>query len=421
MGLFAGFKSYVSSTFPGCVVRNDVVGEGDGVVLDVMCALHAFKLADEEDAPAQRLADALWFSVYDAESVAFCFDVTENTPAAKAICWQGRAPPSVDLTVEDITRGLELDMLPHYDAIISNRDARSALCMWLQAQLIVRFRMCNGQPVQNLYFIGSDETPIHVSWGQEPADAEDSVCVVKRPDLCRPMHGEADISCVFAAHVLRKECDARTVEIRTVDTDIVLIGTLNCFKGLQIQLGHYDRKLGCYVKVTFDLTRLCHAVTEKYKVSVTEWALLCVTRGTDYAVRSMSGLPDWDKYMALMCPLIKAQHCVIEDDNCIQIRTSALHGSFVEASSRTKKTTLLYKPNDGHLARVAWQLFYSMHAPLGAVAVPDCLELGWLRTEEVRGCARVSSFAPTPSDTESFRFRALLSVPRLNTRRWSCR
>ncbi len=43
---------------------------------------------------------------------------------------------------------------------------------------------------------------------------------------------------------------------------------------------------------------------------------------------------------------------------------------------------MLYAIDDGHLARVAWQLFYSLHAPLGKLEVPDCCELGWAQNED---------------------------------------
>ena len=208
MGLFAGFKAYVASTFPQCVVPNDDIGERGGAVLDVMCALHAFKQVDGEMAPAQRLADSLWFSVYDAESCAFCFDVADNTPAAKAVCWQDRPEPAVVVTAESILAGLADNKLDHYDAIISTRDARSALCRWLQRELIRRFRKCGAMPVKHLYFFGSDGAPVYVHW-EEQADGEEDVVVEPRHDLHKPLHGEADVSCVFAAHVLRKEYSPR--------------------------------------------------------------------------------------------------------------------------------------------------------------------------------------------------------------------
>ena len=363
MGLFAGFKSYVSASFPSCVRPNNSVGSDSGVVLDVMCALHAFKPADDEEAPAQRLADALWFSVYDADFVAFCFDVSENTPLAKAICWQERAEPEVEVTTADIERGLLFDLLPHYNDIISSRSARAALCFWLQRELTTRFRKCDQMPVRRAYFYGSDVQPVCISWSDELDDFDadgtpvghELVCT-PRPDLQKPLHGEADISCVFAAHVLRSECNASVVEIRSVDTDIVMIASLHAFQGLQVQLAHFDRKQGSFVKVTFDIAELVRLVTRQYKVSILEWALLCITRGTDYASRSMSGVPDWDKYMDLLCTLARGKGCVTRDESCVRINTCALHGTIVSATAKTKRSKLLYAPNDGHLARCAWQL-----------------------------------------------------------------
>ena len=65
--------------------------------------------------------------------------------------------------------------------------------------------------------------------------------VLERPDLKRTMHGEADISCIFAAQVLHREWGARSVECITVDTDLVLIGALNAFEHLLIRMHHFDR------------------------------------------------------------------------------------------------------------------------------------------------------------------------------------
>lgn len=390
MGLFAGFKAYVTSSFPSCVRPNNDIGCESGVVLDVMCALHAFKPTEDEEAPAQRLADALWFSVFDADSVAFCFDVSENTPLAKAICWQSRAEPEVAVSAADIEQGLLFDLLPNYDAIISSRGARAALCLYLQRELTVRFRKCNEMPVRRAYFFGSDVVPVCVSWSDEvdDFDAEDGtpvgheVVCTERPDLHKPMHGEADISCVFAAHVLRKECGAKVVEVRSVDTDIVMIASLHAFEGLRVQLAHFDRKQGAFVKVTFDIAELARCVTRQYRVSVLEWALLCITRGTDYASRSMSGVPDWAKYMDLLCPLARGKGCVTADAASVRVDTCALHGTIVSATAKTKRSKLLYKPNDGHLARCAWQLVYSLHAVFDNGPVPDCRCLGWMQTPE---------------------------------------
>jgi hypothetical protein len=157
-------------------------------------------------------------------------------------------------------------------------------------------------------------------------EGEDKVRVRTRADLARPLHGEADISCVFAAHVLFNECGARRAEVRTVDTDIVMIACLNSFPGLQVQLGHFDRKTHEYVKVTYDITALNANIVRKHGISVLEWALLCITRGTDYAARSVSGVPDWAKYMDLLCPLLRGQHCITKGDGAFSIDTQALHG-----------------------------------------------------------------------------------------------
>jgi hypothetical protein len=82
--------------------------------------------------------------------------------------------------------------------------------------------------------------------------------------------------------------------------------------------------------------------------------------------------------------MLKARHCVILRNDTLSIDTDALHGTIVAASAASKRSTMLYKANDGHLSRVVWQLLYSMHAPLGKVQVPDCLGLGWARTEDGR-------------------------------------
>jgi hypothetical protein len=104
-------------------------------------------------------------------------------------------------------------------------------------------------------------------------------------------HGEGDLACVYAAHVLRNETGASRVRIRTVDTDLLAIGLLHSFQGLYIHTHFRDKH------DVFDMHVLARIIVTDMQMSVDAFVALCVLRGTDFSSATIRGIADWNVYM----------------------------------------------------------------------------------------------------------------------------
>ena len=372
MGLAQNFKAYVVSTFAECVLPPDAAPAG-AAVIDVMVILHMFDPKPDEEAPARRLAAVLWESFCDCPAAALCFDVSASTPRAKEMEWSRRPAPATPQTAEDIEEALMFDSFADYRALVSSREARSLLCRWLVDQMAARLRRRDGA-TRRLLVLGDDVPKLFTPDGAEA-----------RPDLARTMHGEADVSGIFAAHVLRSHLGADgPVECRTSDTDWVLIAALNRFPGLRVRLHHFDRASRSVKVVTVDPGALAEASTRRYGVSELEWAALVASRGTDFVDRLVSGLTDWDAYMSACASALRAAKRRRGEAAGDAVDAEALHSAFVSASAAAPRSKLRYERNDGALARLAWHVLYMANCPLRGGDGLDCLDFGWRLDEAGR-------------------------------------
>lgn len=197
-------------------------------------------------------------STAPARYVCFCFDDHETTPLGKHIAWQTRPKPAVEMTAEMMTDMLRYDQLVDFKSIISSREGRGKLSLYLCDEFASRTRQSNPR-VEYALFIGADEMPSMLSW------EGDKLVRTDRPDLVRALHGEADISCIFGAHVLRNEMKCSTVEVRTCDTDLVVIGLLNSFEGLVVRLSHFCMKQRDFVHLRVDIAALSSSLVQTYQ------------------------------------------------------------------------------------------------------------------------------------------------------------
>ena len=85
---------------------------------------------------------------------------------------------------------LLFEQLYHYKDIIATRSSRIVLCKWLITEMYHRL---GTSKLETLYVFG-DETPVLMQKGS----------IVKRPDLHRKLHGEADASGILSAHVMHR-------------------------------------------------------------------------------------------------------------------------------------------------------------------------------------------------------------------------
>jgi hypothetical protein len=374
MGLAADFKKYVAATHGDCV-RPSPGQAGyeppDAVVVDVMVLLHSFSVRSSEEAPARRLAETVMHSVADAPVAAMCFDVSASTPPAKSLEWAVRPAPAVHVSAADVHAALEHEQLPDFPSLLASREARTVLCRWLVQRAAELLRWD-----RTLLVLDDGAPTVYAT----TATGERSA--TPRPDLARPLHGEADISCIFAARTLHGEWRARLVECITVDTDLVLIGALNAFDGLRVRLHHFDRATKLPVFLTVDCSALAVAGPARYGLDIMEWAALIASRGTDYVHGGViRGVGDWDVYMTGCAEALRdvrrsrGNAPLVSDQ---RVETAALHTTFVAASSRLKRSKLKYEADDGTLARLAWHVLYMRHAPMRGGEGLHCLDFGWM-------------------------------------------
>jgi hypothetical protein len=371
MGLAPKFKQYISTAFPECAGEPDLTPAA--VVVDVMVVLHTFASRPDEDAPALRLAQSLWYYICDSPISALCFDVSATTPSAKSIEWSERPAPSVLVTPSDVEEALCFDTLPDYASLVSSRTARMTLCKWLVRKMAERLK--EGQ----VMLVLDDEDPSVYFGGALPS---------RRPDLKRSMHGEADVSGIFAARVLYTEfCKSSGVVLCcTSDTDWVLIGALNCFQGLHIRMHHFDRATKQPIFQTVDCWKLARVAPARYGLGLLEWATLVASRGTDFVRGGLiRGVPDWDVYVrgcadAMRAVKKKTGRELVTDSS---VDTAGLHLTFVAASEHLKRASLRYERNDGALARLAWNVLYIRNCPERGGGGLDCVRFGW--TQDTQG------------------------------------
>ena len=368
MGLGPSFKPYLRDTFPSVVLED--AGDADGVVIDVMVLLHTFTLReeDEHDRPVDRLVGMFWNAICGYTRAALCFDVPSTTPSAKAIEWRNRPAPEIVVTSDDLNEWLIFDQIYEFKSVMASRQARMVLCNFLAKRLVERMRCPTWTGLLKTLIVFGDVAPVVYlrSGPQTP-----------RPDWKRPLHGEADVSGIFAAHILKDKC--RGVVAVTCDTDWCLVGALNAFPGLVVKLTHYDRKCGAFVSMFVDVNKLVAEVKRVYSVNLFEWAAVVLTRGSDYVTSFIRGIPDWHTYVSLLCNRVVAQKNrtkVAEVVSASALNGPLFFGALKQLVNDTQRTALKIDENDGELARLAWNLFYFKHVPLAGGAGLDCESFG---------------------------------------------
>lgn len=139
MDLAAKVEAYLAAEFPACCTPPaDGAPPVDGVVVDVMVLLHAFAVKPGQEYPALHLVQSVWYAIAETRHIALCFDVSESTPAAKAIEWANRPAPAVVVTAQDVLAALGENDLPHFPSLTASREARSTLCKWSVQRLAER-------------------------------------------------------------------------------------------------------------------------------------------------------------------------------------------------------------------------------------------------------------------------------------------
>jgi hypothetical protein len=368
MGLAPKFKQYLNEVFPAVATKNEPPPPG-GVVVDVMVALHSHTVRAGDDAPATWLAQTLLFAIGEAPLAALCFDVSATTPEAKAIEWESRPKPAVVMTAADVEFALETNQLPDLASLVASRQARTALCRWLVQRVAERLRW------GTTLLVLDDGMPTVYRTSASGERSQEA-----RPDMARSLHGEADISCVFAAHALHAHFGAPVVEILTCDTDLVLIGCMNVFEGLRVRLVHFDHASKRPVYLWVDCAVLAREGPARYRVTLPEWAALVASRGTDYVKSMIHGVGDWDVYLhgcAAALNDVKSSRGGKPFVAADRVETGPLHVVFVAASERMKRARCRYERDDGTLARLAWNLLYFHNAVHRGGEGLDCTLFGW--------------------------------------------
>ena len=408
MGLASGFKAYLKAKFPACV--SDVALEpADAVVVDVMVVLHSFSPDEENSLPTgTQLCDKLFYMVWYYDHAVFCFDNAAQTPATKALEWARRGQDATPVDVEALRSALAEHRLPaDFQAFLKHRNERMIVCEYVERELVRRMRMGGQQStLRTLTVVGTGDVPTRASW------RDDELVLRPMPELSAPLLGEADVSCIAAALHLREHDGAVRVHVSTVDTDLVVVALLHEFKGLTISLPLFDRKKRDVAHFAVDVHELAGAVRSAYNTSPHDYALLVLSKKTDYTPPSIKQLGDWDKYvdqcvagmrvvnrrLVLASDDVQREHGVrVDGETAVDL--SALHRTFLSACvGQRKNVKVSYVPGDGHLLRLAWVYHYYALAPVMKTASKnlDPTAWGW-QVRTVDGSASVSTVAARPA------------------------
>jgi hypothetical protein len=333
------------------------------VVYDALVGLHALAIpARKEEEPAEisleRVVSFIASKCAGAKHAAFCFDNAAETPISKHVELGKRSRSDVRVSPDELTAMLDTGVITNMHSVILSRGARELLC-----ERIAQGLLSNHQEFDTLFVFGCG-TPRERVGG----------VIRERPDLAQTMHGEADIACVYASHILRKATSSTAgpgprVEIRTVDTDLVAIAMLSAHSNMHVSLSYQSTVLNV------DICALREAMCAQYNLNVHELVLALFSRGTDYVERSITFLADWHDYMTRLAAGMRRSQAPLASAAGVDL--GRLHEAMVSASASKPRSKLKFTPHDGHLLRLAWQLMYSARAPLYGGAGLDPTLFGW--------------------------------------------
>jgi hypothetical protein len=376
MGLSAGFKNYLAEEFPGAFTKACDPAAADVIIVDAMVVLHSFKLDAESPHPGgHQLADRFFYLLWKASIGVLCFDDLHNTPRAKEQEWSERTKTTGacdPATLEELLARHELP--PDWDDFICDRTGRQRINTYLRDELFKRMRLSRGQMDMQrlLVFNAGDGSPTEGIWPRQEHHApfeEEELVVRDRPDWSATLVGEGEMCCVRAATLLRDSLRPGTrVVVATCDTDALLIAMLNAFPGLLVELSHYDRKAGAMSYALVDAHALAAAVEKQLRVTKHEFALISISKGSDFVSQSMAGIANWKTYVDGCCSHIKLTSPVVT------VSASGARVDLARADAMLRSLGTLGKrvqpryESANHLKRLGWNVIYFSFGAGGAAS-----------------------------------------------------
>jgi hypothetical protein len=408
MGLSAGFKQYIADHFPECYAKSEQTVQADVLVVDAMVTLHRFKPDPDSDAPsAHQLADLLFFTLWNARVAAICFDDVHTTTRAKEAEWAARSLSTGACDPVQLEALLADHRLPEdLNDFFADRFLRQRLNTYLRDELFRRVRISRGMTPMRLLAVFNAGGPPQVAYW--PADgmspfAESELIIESHPDWDAPLNGEGETCCVRAAGLLRSSAPGTTprVVVSTCDTDTVLIGMLNGFPQLIVELSHYDRKTHAPSFATIDVHQLGELVQSRLRISPHDFSVISISKGSDFVQQSVAGIADWHKYVQACCNHLRAKGPVMTvsaSGATVDIaRADAMFRSLETLGKRVAPKYVTAR----HLHRLAWNAAYFALCAGGKGGALERLEqYGWRIVDGVmRPDERPATVASTPRIT----------------------
>lgn len=187
------------------------------------------------------------------------------------------------------------------------------------------------------------------------------------------------VALAYWARRLAARSGGRAVVLRSVDTDLALIAALHAAPGMLVQLSHFDRRTREMSRLTLDACALADGVRRGLRVSMDDWALICISRGTDFVARGVRGVPGWSQYVAVCAGFLVDSRATLVSGDAFDgpLAVRMLHS--VARASRGGAV----KADGAWLARLCWNYEYWVLAPAGRGAAVDPLDddapvAGWL-------------------------------------------
>jgi hypothetical protein len=387
MGLSAGFKNYLSDVFPTTIAKNSAPAVADVMIVDAMVTLHGFRVDPTSPYPAGRqLADKFYFMIWNSPIGVVCFDDVHDTTRAKEQEWSARGKTACVCDPAALEELLEKHELPSdWDDFVRDRVGRQRMNTYVRDELFKRMRISRGltEMQRLLVFNAGDGPPTEGVWPAEQAEAPfcpDELVVRSRTDWATTLVGEGETACVRAATLLRDglRVDTRVI-ISTCDTDAVLIAMLNSFPGLLVELSHYDRKAGALSYALVDTHALTTAVETRLRVTRHDFALIALSKGSDFVSQSVAGIADWSKYVLACCSHIQLTSPIMTvEASKATVDVARVDGMLRSLGTMGKRVLPKYE-GANHLKRLIWNTLYFSYGAggLASGALKNLESYGW--------------------------------------------
>jgi hypothetical protein len=364
MGLAPDFKRYLEAEFPEAV-RRETPGQPAAQLLDGMVSLHQWSARDPGDGLAE-LADYVWHSLAAGSCphtvLVACFDRQGDTPRPKDIEHGKRAKCGTAFETEDVEALLARGALPlpWHDAL-ADRRARGAVVRALGARLLAMFAARPGA-ARELIVQGA---------GARAARAlreEDGTCTRSECEASGQagLLGEGEVAMVYWARRLRERTDG-VILLLSVDTDLVALAALHASERTWVVLHH--RATGVHA---VDVAALTNAVARRLGLSAPEFVLVCISRGTDFSERAVSGAADWAPYVRAAAEHVRLERArAARESRAFELVSAACDRLDAGVALRVLRATMAgrkkaaLKADQAWLARALWTLAYWKAAPEG--------------------------------------------------------